>query len=678
MNLIIGQQYKKKIIFETFKFIFKNVVLTFSWLVLLRFVFLLIFRGDYQGENASELLKAFYMGTKFDLRFALVFCAPLVLVTSLPFISPVKYNWSKKLYQLIFPLALCAILMVALLDLYFFEYQKVRLNSTILELLVNTKTSLEMAWQTYPIISLSLLSLVFFIVNFFIVRAFIKESDYYHGSISFKVKFFNVLFFILLYALGIYGKFAFYPLRWSEAFFSSNSFVSNFALNPHLHFYNTYKFKAKDFSLDKLKGYYPRVAEFMGLESQYSSVPSFSRKVESPLQFEKRPNVVVIVMESMAAFKTGSFGSGVNPTPYLDAVAKDSVLFKRFYTASIATARSMFATVTSLPDVSRVKTGSRNPLIVDQNVLLNYMTDYKKFYFLGGSANWGNIRGVLSHNITDLKIFEEGSYKAPRVDVWGISDLDLFREAHDVLNNANQIGLEKPFFALIQSSSFHRPHTIPEDRGDFKTFKVDPAQLKNYGFTDQKEYDSLRFQDYSLGEFFKLAKKSDYYENTIFLIYGDHGIPHNFSVNVPQWQREIQLHGYHVPLVVHGPKFFEPSVNESIVSQLDIMPTVVSLAGYDYEIKSWGRNIFDEDESKDRFAFSYNVYHPYYINLVGKEFYFEKIPGSAKGLLRRYRSVNPRANVAAEFPEAYKKMNDLTEGLYETAKYLLYNNKKIK
>ena len=93
----------------------------------------------------------------------------------------------------------------------------------------------------------------------------------------------------------------------------------------------------------------------------------------------------------------------------------------------------MFTLVTGLPDLSRVKTGSRNPYIVDQHSIINSFKNHQKYYFLGGSASWGNIRGVFSHNIEGLKIFEEGDYDYPKVDVWGISDYDLFQSANDYL-----------------------------------------------------------------------------------------------------------------------------------------------------------------------------------------------------------------------------------------------------
>ncbi|MFQ9865706.1 MAG: sulfatase-like hydrolase/transferase [Bilophila wadsworthia] len=103
--------------------------------------------------------------------------------------------------------------------------------------------------------------------------------------------------------------------------------------------------------------------------------------------------------------------------------------------------------------------------------------------------------------------------------MWGLSDLDLFREAAAALTKS-----PKPFVAVIQTAGFHRPYTIPEDNAGFQIKEPSEAILKNYGFTGADEYNSLRFSDHSLGEFFKIARQQPWFDNTVFAIFGDHGL----------------------------------------------------------------------------------------------------------------------------------------------------------
>lgn len=109
------------------------------------------------------------------------------------------------------------------------------------------------------------------------------------------------------------------------------------------------------------------------------------------------------------------------------------MFFDNCYTPHYGTARGVWATITGVPDVEAVETASRNPALVDQHTIINDFTGYEKFYFIGGSSSWANIRGLLTNNITGLKLYEEDSYASPRADVWGISDKNLFKEANAVL-----------------------------------------------------------------------------------------------------------------------------------------------------------------------------------------------------------------------------------------------------
>jgi phosphoglycerol transferase MdoB-like AlkP superfamily enzyme len=230
---------------------------------------------------------------------------------------------------------------------------------------------------------------------------------------------------------------------------------------------------------------------------------------------DKRPNIVLILVESYASYKTSMSGNPLDPTPYTNKMAKEGIYFPNYFTPSTGTARSVFTMITSMPDVELKGTSSRNPLIVDQHTVMNEFKGYEKFYFIGGSASWGNIRGVLSKNIDGLHLYEEEDYSSPRNDVWGVSDIDLFREADSVLKEQ-----KKPFFAIIQTSGDHRPYTIPKETYGFELKHPGDEKVKRYGFDNEKEYNAYRLMDYSIGHFIEEAKKSGYADNTIFAFWG--------------------------------------------------------------------------------------------------------------------------------------------------------------
>ena len=87
------------------------------------------------------------------------------------------------------------------------------------------------------------------------------------------------------------------------------------------------------------------------------------------------------------------------------------------------------------------------------------------------------------------------------MNVWGISDKNLFLEANKVFRKK-----EKPFFAIIQTADNHRPFMIPEEDKDFEKNIVPRDMLKKYGFESLDEYNSFRYSDFCFKKFIESAK----------------------------------------------------------------------------------------------------------------------------------------------------------------------------
>ena len=130
------------------------------------------------------------------------------------------------------------------------------------------------------------------------------------------------------------------------------------------------------------------------------------------------------------------YGNPLNTTPYFNELCKNGIFFDRYFTPTYGTARGVWATITGIPDVQIVNTSSRNPATVNQHTIMNDFKGYEKYYFIGGSTSWANIRGLLKDNIDSLHLYEQDNYNAPKLDVWGISDKNLFLESNKKLAQA--------------------------------------------------------------------------------------------------------------------------------------------------------------------------------------------------------------------------------------------------
>jgi len=315
-----------------------------------------------------------------------------------------------------------------------------------------------------------------------------------------------------------------------------------------------------------------------------------------------------------------------------------------------------------IPDIHSPHSASRNPLIVGQYTIVNALEGYKKMYFLGGSASWGNVRGMLAHNIDGLEIYEEGDFSTLPDDAWGISDLHLFEEANQILRVQ-----DKPFFALIHTAGNHRPYTIPKDRGDFAVLQVDERKLKENGFDSLKDYNGMRFLDYSLGHFFRLASKEDYYRKTIFCMFADHGTVANQQI---PWDT-LSLTSHHVPFVIYAPGYFSKGRTiDTTASLVDILPTLIGVTGVPYLNKTLGRDLLVERPKEKHFAYIDSIYQ----GVLDDDFFLLLDPHGGQRLYR-YRSDSPLVDVKDQNPERAAEMARLFEGIREASKYLLFHNR---
>jgi phosphoglycerol transferase MdoB-like AlkP superfamily enzyme len=478
-------------------------------------------------------------------------------------------------------------------------------------------------------------------------------------------------------AAGLYGKIAYIGLRWSEAFFSQNYFISAVSLNPILYFFDTYHYQVPEYDADEVRKYYPMMADYLGVpkNEQDAKTLNFKREVVNKPKTDFKPNVILIVMESLATAKTNLSPNPLDCTPYLKKLAGESYYFDQYYVPSQGTARSMFGIISSVADVTYYQTASRNPLLADQNVIMDYFDGYEKYYFLGGSANWAEIRSVFSNNVKDIHIVEEGDYTAPRTDVWGLSDLDLFKEAFKKLNN---IPSNQPFFAVIQSASFHRPYTIPVNHDDFHVKTMDIDALKKAAFNSEEEWNSMRFSDYSLGAFIKLFKESPMYKNTILVVTGDHGLPDENAPHISLPRRVSEVEKYHVPFILHNPTLFpEAKVDSRLVSEPDAMPTLAGLAGISYTNTGLGRDMFDPQFDKLRMSFNFFHYiQPQPYGLLYDNFYY-LVRGKSE-LFLNFNDPADERDVSQQYPEMFSQIKDMTQAYLQTAKYILYHNKNLR
>ncbi|RLA07810.1 MAG: phosphoglycerol transferase [Gammaproteobacteria bacterium] len=641
----------------------------------LRFVFLLFFVDDLSSVSFYDTMQAIFLGARFDIRIITLMILPLFLLGGIKFLNPFNYKILHYFWLSYLSIFFVVILLFYVTDFGHYAYLHNRLNFSVIRFLADPIISAQMLWQSYPVVFISLgfisVSALFIFLTHKLFIIIYHQSNHKIGFLKNLIIAF-ISFSVVLFL--IHSRFSQYPLRWSDAVFSKSTFLTELTYNPVHYFFDTWKNGGAKFDKKKVEKYYPIMTDYLGVKNKDIKNLNFKRVIKPNHLIGKKPNIIIIVLESFASYKSSVSDNPLDPSPDIGKLAKDGFYFENFYTPATGTARSIYALLTGLPDVELNGTSSRNPLIVGQHSIASDFKNYHKSYFIGGSASWGNIRGMLNSSLDDLKLYEEGFYKAPRTDVWGVSDIDLLTEAHNKITTQQQ-----PFFSIIQTSGNHRPYTIPANNYGFNNRDdLSDKQVKKYGFESVKEYNSFRFMDYSVGHFMSLAKKSDYYKNTIFVFFGDHGITGNVGTHIKnqQAQTELELGSLNVPFIIYSPLIQNPQTFTKIVSEVDVLPTLASLVNISYTATTIGRDMFDEKYDDNRYAFSIHHSSNPTIGLIGQKYYYKtQADGTNAGLYGIY-SKTPLNNISEQNIAITKKMKNLTFGIYESSKYIPYHNSK--
>ena len=662
-----------------------------GYFVLWRSLFFVYFYGFDNDYKSADLLYSFYMGVKFDLRLALITIFPLFILAALPKFNLVRSKLSVAIARWYLSFAAVLLSIFYMLDFGYYAYLGERIDASILRFAETPLISLQMVWESYPIIWQTLFTLAVFYLCLRLFGRVLKLLDKPAVVTAKKQQIVGALLASICVLYGMIGKIdgirleSVTVLRWSEAYFANDIAVAALALNPVLFFSDTYSNQGHSYDEDIVRRTYPLIRKHLGMSEapenmaddlQYSRSSHEAAGDELVKPMTQPPNIVLVMLESLGANRLGVFNNPLNPTPNLDALARQGHFFPNFFVPSSGTARTVFGKMTGIPDVSFGQTtASRNPKFANQQIIVNTLENYQKYYFLGGSANWANVRAVLENNIEDLHLYEEGDWQSENVDVWGISDRNLLRESHDILlkRDAN-----KPFFAVIQTAANHRPFTIPDDDSSFDIKQLASGEAEKNGFLSADQFNAVRLLDFNIGYYFdQLVSNSNYADNTIFLLYGDHN---DKSKPAPHLSEDDQLNlfKHHVPFMIYAPKILKQSrVIDTPMSLIDMMPTAAYLAGVPYRNTTLGRNIYSVDKSQ-----SYVIVHggdrrnrPT-IGLRGKEFYLQMLHDGEQVSLHKLGSDNVKDDVQAQYPEKTAAMKELLLGIYHTATYMMYNNKK--
>lgn len=299
-----------------------------------------------------------------------------------------------------------------------------------------------------------------------------------------------------------------------------------------------------------------------------AELPTLTRNVAS---YRGRPkNLVIILEESLGAQFVGTLG-GLPLTPEFDQLAEQGWLFEQLYATGTRSVRGIEAVVTGFtptPARAVVKLDKSQTGFFTLAQLLREQ-GYRTGFIYGGESHFDNMASFFLGNgfdhIVDQRDFTNPAFQG----AWGVSDEDLFARAHQEFERLHRDG--QPFFSLVFSSSNHDPFEFPDGR--IELYEQPKATRNN----------TAKYADYALGQFFAQARQADYWRDTLFLVVADHDSRTYGPELVP-------VPHFRVPALLLG-EGIVPRRDDRLVSQIDLPPTLLSLAGIDSENPMLGRDL---------------------------------------------------------------------------------------
>jgi phosphoglycerol transferase MdoB-like AlkP superfamily enzyme len=380
--------------------------------------------------------------------------------------------------------------------------------------------------------------------------------------------------YILIMSFGLFygmrGGLQAIPITASQAYFSKHDILNITAVNSAYYM----MFSIMDYQSINSQNIFKTIDEKQALDL-VRQMHEVEKDTTISILNNPRPNIVIVLLESWSGDMIESLGGDAGFTPEFRKLESEGLLFTEFYATANRSQQAMasiYSGLPGLPVTTLTNHPEKYPSVSSLVKTLNKEGYYSSFTF-GGKLIYGNMKSYLSDNRFDL-IVEQDDIKANGpLGKLGFHDEFMFDYFENQINE-----MQQPFFANLFSLSSHSPYDFPGDR------KFDNINL------EQDFVNSIYYSDEQLGKFFEKAEKSDYWENTLFIVLADHS--HNSNKNHP-----VQSFEYHkIPLLITGGALreeFRGEQNSKLCSNVDLTSTLLHQLQLPSDDFFWSKNIFN-------------------------------------------------------------------------------------
>ena len=310
-----------------------------------------------------------------------------------------------------------------------------------------------------------------------------------------------------------------------------------------------------------------------------------ARRIQAPAR-AKPLNVVVVVMESFTASLVGTLGGAPALSPEFDRLAEQGLLFANCYATGERTVQGLEAILSSFPSLPGVSVVRRPQALQGFETLGTTLRarGYDTLFLYGGQGIFDDMRGFFVANGFDV-FLEERDFENPGFrGAWGVSDEDVFRRALAEIEARSASG--RPVLAVILTISLHSPWEFPAGRIE----PLPPGTPVPPGF-ERAELENFLYADWALGALVREARGKPFFDDTLFVFVGDHGVHLRGRELVPIDENRVAA-------LFYAPALLPPRRIERVTSQLDVAPTLMGILGGDHPSTFFGKDVLRDPQGE--------------------------------------------------------------------------------
>ncbi|MDD5021969.1 MAG: sulfatase-like hydrolase/transferase [Endomicrobiaceae bacterium] len=612
-------------------------ILMIIMMTLYRFIFFVYF-ADLSTVPAFKayILQAFWMGFRFDLSILAYINSPVTLglliclLLKVDSIFKLAISFFRHYYNIIFSL----LFLVMFVDFGFFSYFKDHYNFLIFGFfeddtiaLIKTITA---DYRVYVVSAIfAVLCTLIYKVSYLTYQK-LKLHKLIINAFYWKTprKVAVVLLILFVNFIEARGSFSMFPLGLFHSQISPNYFINKVCVNPVHPLADTIYYKIKNskntMNLKDKFGYKndQDILNDLKISSLNADIKSFAdmlakKTSKNKIIEEIRPNVILIVLEGFGEMPVLNNSKQFDVLGELKEHFEQDTVFNNFLPAGFITIHAIESIILNVPQRPFSNQITQTPYsfkYFPSSAVIPYKkAGYDTIALYGGSMTWRDLESFFKSQGFD-EIIGEGNVKVKAKDrhAWGINDDQFFKLLKKYLFDGHRA---KQKFIYAMSTGTHPPYKRP------KGYMPLPLEIPNNiqkmmsvkDLNNKEIFELYQFANRELAKFISDVKKSEFANNTIIAVTGDHNLR-----EISNYSKEDLFLKYAVPFYLYIPEQLKnKNMDVSIVgSHMDIMPTLYNLSLNNADYISFGNDLLNISDNisfnmdglviKDTVAIKYN------------------------------------------------------------------------